>query len=768
MLCAALVFLAGCDGLPFIDAELKARVCDRDSDGLWRDDIADHCGGDDCDDGDGNVGEPTSWYRDVDSDTFGAGEPSFACEQPDGFVAVPGDCDDTDEAVNLLAPEICNLIDDNCDEVIDDQNIPTWYRDADMDGYGNPEIALAVCNQPDGYVADNADCDDSTDAVSPQDIEVCDDGIDQDCNEVVDDAQDAQLWCADTDLDSFGDPAACLYSCELEVDGLVLDNTDCDDTLYDVSPTAFEACEDGIDNDCDGEIDTDAVDVPWYRDADEDGYGDSTDSTTDCAPPDGYVGNAQDCDDALATVNPAVAEVCNNGVDDNCDESPGDCALTGTMSLATADIAIEWSEPDEYAGTATVGPCDLDGDGFGDLVVTKPYDDLNGDRSGSVFVFFSPSLTEPVMATDTADAIFIGESPNDFAGSALACGDVDGDGVDDLLIGAPGYDNEATGAIYLFYGGALSETVSLANADAKWTGTMEESAVGERALAIADVDADGLADIIVGVSNNDTAQMDAGAVYLINGGTHVGTTSLADADAKWTGEAAEDRAGRSVAACDVDNDGSADIIVGAYNNDEAGSEAGKVYFISGGTHFGTTSLTQADAAWTGEAAGDFLGQAVACGGDVNADGVGDIVASAIWNGGSGAVYLIEGGAFSGTVSMANANAKLTGEFSQDMAGTAIALCDVDHDGYDDVLVGAPDYDGVSYKLGAVYLIKGGSPVGTTSLANADAKWIGVGGEDQAGSNISCLGVVNPADMVWDFIVGAPYTDTAYLIYGLGF
>ena len=89
---AALVFLTGCDSIsPFVGAELKARVCDRDSDGLPR--ASDECAGNDCDDGDENVGVPTSWYRDVDTDTFGAGEASPACAQLDGFVALAGDCE---------------------------------------------------------------------------------------------------------------------------------------------------------------------------------------------------------------------------------------------------------------------------------------------------------------------------------------------------------------------------------------------------------------------------------------------------------------------------------------------------------------------------------------------------------------------------------------------------------------------------------------------------------------------------------------------------
>ena len=92
---------------------------------------------------------------------------------------------------------------------------------------------------------------------------------------------------------------------------------------------------------------------------------------------------------------------------------------------------------------------------------------------------------------------------------------------------------------------------------------------------------------------------------------------------------------------------------------------------------------------------------------------------------------------------------------------------MDHDGFADILVGSPDFDGVSDKLGAVYLILGGALSGTTNLTNADAKWIGANGGNQAGSVLACQGKSNAQDEVEDLLVGVPDTDAAYLIFGLG-
>ena len=229
-----LFMLSGCDLFsPLVSEELKASVCDRDHDGLAR--SSDFCGDEDCDDGDGDVGAPTGWYRDVDLDTYGAGEEEFSCSQPEGFVSVTGDCDDTDELVSPGGIESCNEIDDDCDSEIDEENITVWYLDADQDSYGNEEIYLVQCDEPVGYVVNADDCDDLEPTINPDGTEVCDNGIDEDCNGLTDDAEGSQSWYADVDQDGYGNPETALYSCVESVDGYVLDNTDCDDTNLDVS-----------------------------------------------------------------------------------------------------------------------------------------------------------------------------------------------------------------------------------------------------------------------------------------------------------------------------------------------------------------------------------------------------------------------------------------------------------------------------------------------------------------------------------------------------
>ncbi len=246
----------------------------------------------------------------------------------DGWTSCSGDCDDDDAAVNPDATEVCNDIDDDCDALVDDDDADvadqsTWYADADSDDYGDAADSVDSCDQPDGYVADATDCDDSDATVNPDATEACND-IDDDCDGLVDDddspVSGTSTWYADSDGDGFGDPWATATSCDAP-SGFVADGSDCDDVEADVNPGADEVCN-GIDDDCDGLVDDDDTDVTdqsiWYADSDGDGYGDPRTTTAACEEPSGFIDDGSDCDDGDAAVNPDALEVCNT-VDDDCD-----------------------------------------------------------------------------------------------------------------------------------------------------------------------------------------------------------------------------------------------------------------------------------------------------------------------------------------------------------------------------------------------------------------------------------------------------------------
>jgi hypothetical protein len=770
MLTFFIMALGGCE---IIDEQLKVAVCDRDGDTLPR--ASEYCGGNDCNDDDANIGEPASWYRDVDNDTFGTSESVLDCAKPDGFVEQNGDCDDTEELVNPEATETCNGYDDDCDGGVDDENVPVWYADVDEDTYGNPESTLTQCDQPSGYVGNDLDCDDTTDLVSPDDAEICDDGIDQDCNELIDDAEGSQMWYADVDIDGYGDPATLRYSCEASLVGYVLDNQDCNDAVYDISPAAFEACGDGIDNDCDGEIDTDAVDVPWYADSDGDGYGDAATTQTDCAPPDGYVGNSEDCDDGNAQMNPGVEEICNNGMDDNCDDSPTPCKRDGMVSLADASTTFISETTGDGAGWSVASDCDINDDGQDDLLVGAYHEDSGGLQSGAVYLFYGPVSAGDTSLAD-ADVKFTGEAQDDLAGYTVTCsGDVNNDGYDDVLIGANEESTAAidAGAAYLFYGPVSAGDTSLADANVKFTGEAANDRAGT-SLSSGDINNDGYDDILIGADQESSVAANAGAAYLFYGPVSAGDISLADANVKFTGEATGDRAGNSLhGQGDINNDGYDDILIGAYTASPAGSASGAAYLFYGPVSDGEVGLAAADVKFTGEDEGDYAGVSVKSLQDINNDGYDEVAIGAYQESSvalnAGAAYLFYGPVSAGDISLADADVKFTGEAADDSAGYRLAsACDINNDGYSDLTIGATPESSVALNAGAAYLFYGPVSAGDISLADADVKFTGEAEGDRAGIALTCS---NGTDGYDGLLIGAFERDSssgaAYLIYGLG-
>jgi len=319
------------------------------------------------------------------------------------------DCDDEDAAAFPGATEVCDGVDNDCDGEVDEGLAFTAYADADGDGFGDPSSAVEVCALQADQVLDDTDCDDADPLIHPGLEDPCD-GIDNDCDLLIDEDGDGQIWYLDLDGDGHGDLDSATTGCSEEPpEGFVALSDDCDDENDQIYPGAPERC-DSLDNDCNGFID-DGVTTTWYRDLDGDGAGDSSVPLEGCDPTAGYVDNSADCDDTDPSISPWSPEVC-NGIDDDCD---------GYADEADALDAGTW-----YA--------DGDGDGFGDpdglrtaCVAPAGYTSVGGDCN-DLDSAIHPDAAEVCNGVDDDCDALIDADDDDVSGTVSFFADSDGDG----------------------------------------------------------------------------------------------------------------------------------------------------------------------------------------------------------------------------------------------------------------------------------------------------------------------------------------------------
>jgi len=636
------MLLCGCPG------EVPDEHCndftDNDGDGSIDCDDSDCASWPGCDDGDDDAGDDDTGGQPDDDDT------SPVDADGDGWDS-DEDCDDSDAQVHPDAEEVCNGVDDDCDATTDEDG------DADADGF-------STCG---------GDCDDGDDQVHPDAVEVCN-GVDDDCDPATDE-----------DLDDDGD-------------GLSECQGDCDDSEFLVPLHATEDTCDGVDSDCDGveegpctpvalslagakllgsPCDMAGGSVAGAGDVNGDGYDDvlvgAIRMVHGCdnrgiaylvhGPVSGSVPLSsadasfpgEDDLDAAGEVVAAAGDVNGDDHDDLLISAPYDNGggalagavylvhgpVSGTHPLAAADAKLLGQAMD-IAGRAISSAGDVDGDDLPDILVGVANNDYNGAGAGVTYVVYG--VVSGSFDLAMADGLLAGQSAGDLAGSSVAAaGDMNGDGQDDVLVGAPGHDglHMDGGAVYLVHG-PIAGTLNLFSADASLTGG-PGSSVGCSVSSAGDVDGDGNLDVLVGACGDHEAFQDAGAAILVYGPV-AGEIDLSVADTRLLGESEGEEAGTSVAGVgDTNGDGFDDLVVGAPSHEVGGDDVGAAFWIQGPVS-GSRFLSSGSVTYFGETQDGQAGISVSAAGDLNADGYADIIVGADRvDGWDGAAYLIYGG-----------------------------------------------------------------------------------------------------------------------------
>ena len=662
------VLLGGCVFVS--DADFNDRL-DADGDGHQ----SMQFGGDDCDDANADIfpgaaefcddvdsdcdGEledgqdAPDWFADTDGDGFGDPDrPVRACTAPAEHVADDSDCDDADGAIHPDAVEVCNdgeAVDEDCDPstLADPEE---WFPDGDGDTYGEPGSPVAVaCEGPEGTASNDLDCDDEDGAVNPGVEEVCSNGIDDDCDPETVCSLSGEVPIADAGVRFYEPRAGGILGRGLaagdadgdgDLDSFFFAQNDAEGAssgrVYVVSPAVTS---EPVNLGESGGVEVLVSDIDGFAESTEFGW--SLDVGSHAGVPGAalFVGapKYESREDYEYGCNGAVFAL---DVDREAD----------AWRITQADeVHYMVRAPGARLGEALAVAEDLSGSGATALLLGAPGfqrddtevvrcgDDAGGrDDRGALFVVESVGAgtrttggsllyDAQLLAGDGGLAVLPegGSSSlgSDTAlGTSVAYGDLDGDGTDEVLGGAPGAQLEGSevGAVLVFSTPLeRGQTVGFGDADLTVFGSRAGGRLGA-ALAVHDVDGDGHADVVMGEPGGDGA---AGAVQVLFSGPDglPSTVALADGTVSQTTVLGADalQVGRSVAvSADLDRDGAVDLLAGGPGGVSAPGEVWGFSAVAVGV---TLERADADFVYRGDEAGDLFGGRLAAPGPLGAD-----------------------------------------------------------------------------------------------------------------------------------------------------
>jgi hypothetical protein len=455
------------------------------------------------------------------------------------------------------------------------------------------------------------------------------------------------------------------------------------------------------------------------------------------------------------------------------------------MNSDARGFVINGAASDDYSGFYASHAGDVNGDGFDDLIVGSPGADPNGNNlAGSSYVVFGKANGTGVELSNlpAADGFAInGADALDFAAVVSAAGDVNGDGLADLIVGAGGADPNnrgSAGSSYVVFGKTTAATVELSNLSASdgfvINGVCSGDYSGERVSSAGDVNGDGLDDLLIGARGDDPNGSFSGSSYVVFGRTSSPTIEISTLSASdgfvINGATDVDELARSVSlAGDVNGDGLDDLIIGATGVNSNGNNAGSSYVLFGktsGTVIEVSNLAPTDGfVINGATAFDRLGFSVSTAGDVNGDGLADLIVGTPYSRTAG--YVVFGKTDGTAVDLSNFAVTdgfiINGRSLSSQSGWSVSDAgDINGDGLDDLIVGdITDNPNGSFS-GAGYVVFGktdGTIVEPSDVGGGVGGFVinGASAGDFAGRTVSAAGDVN-GDGFDDLLIAADRDD----------
>ncbi len=453
---------------------------------------------------------------------------------------------------------------------------------------------------------------------------------------------------------------------------------------------------------------------------------------------------------------------CSGGIADGTSAWFGDeDSRPARDDVYTSELDAPWTgvASTAYAGRALA---------FGDINDDGTDDMLIGDQdrgTGTVYAAYRPDA--PGLLS-TSDATFTGATAIEKFGQSLSIGDLDGDGEGEVFIGAPENGDVATktGTVYLFgsgYGGSYATT----DADARFRGYATTSTprpmAGTSIATGADVDGDGYGDLLSGAPGVDTSGVDSGALYLYFGGTiPSGFQSFPTVAITINGASATDGFGTRVVTGDMDGDGASEFVVGAPNNDTSATNAGRVFIFAGGSYTGTYDASSAAICKiNGTVANGSYGDALTLG-DFDGSGLLDLIvgaprATTTVTGGGITYVQPDPDASTCPTSAATMDGAISGTAASSYTGSTLAQGDLNGDGLDDFIVGAPNAASGASAGGAAYIFSE-MPSGAALITSANQI---VHGSESAGALTTAMGTATNADGSVTLLASAPYATIGF-------